>query len=177
MSAEVEPAPDEACATESRRAWRLILFGVASVAAAPVVNLAVDGWTSRLVGLSSETGVSAFARLILTGTGLFAAGLAVSLRPNRPAILALACLTCVLARYGFQPAWDSGRLLAGFGAIVAGIATALMAVPQTYRRVGVSLLVLFHFGAILTAVTTPPSWKDEQAWLSQAAAVYLYRPY
>src|SRR5207244_5959125 len=64
---------------------------------------------------------------------------------------------------------------AGFGAIAAAIAAVLMAVPQTYRRVGVSLLVLFHFGGILVAVTNAPAGKV--AWLDQAASVYVYRPY
>ena len=179
MSAEMTPVRDAECdpAVESRRARWMILGGVTSVAVAAAINLAVSEWTQELESLADGPRLSTYVRLILTVGGLVAAGVAVSLRPNRPSFLALACLACLLARLGFHPAWDSGRLLAGFGAIAAGIGAVLMAVPQTYRRVGVSLLVLFHFGGILVAVTRPPSVQSEPPWLNQAARAYIYRPY
>ena len=66
-------------------------------------------------------------------------------------------------------------MLAGFAAIVAGIAALLMALPRPARRVGVSLLVLFHFVGIFSQV----SWHSYEGlpWFNEAADVYVYRPY
>src|SRR5262249_2971261 len=124
MLAEPAPVPDAAhgFAAPHRMSWSLILTAVTAVTLAAAINVAVDGAGTPPEMPTSETSFSAFARLILAVGGLFAAGVALSLRPNRPSILALACLACLLARFGFHPAWDSGKLLAGFGAIVAGIA-------------------------------------------------------
>ena len=164
-------------ATNPRLAWQIALGGVACCAVAAVINLATDGLKPNPESLSSETGLAAIARLLLTVGGVFAAGIAVWLQPKLVGILSAACLTGLLARFGFHPAWDSGRLLVSFGSIVAGIAAVLMALPQTYRRIGVSVLVLLHFGSILAAVTGPPTYGYAAPWLSQAATTYVYRPY
>src|SRR5262245_13425289 len=129
--------------------WRLALGGLLAVIIAAAVNFAVEGFPPKLEALGSQTSFTAIIRLVLTVSGMFAAGLAVWFAPSRVGILVLACLTGVIARFGFHPAWDSGIMLAGFGSIAAGVAAVLMAMPQLYRRVGVSLLVLLHFGSIL----------------------------
>jgi hypothetical protein len=157
--------------------WQLALGGLIAVAIAAVVNLAVDGMRPRTDALSSQAGFAAIVRLILTVGGIAAAGIAVWLRPSSVGILSSACVTGMLARLGFHPAWDSGMLLAGLGSIAAGTAAVLMALPQRYRRVGVSVLVVLHFIGILTCVTGPPTHGRPAPWLSQAASTYVYRPY
>src|SRR5262249_61173928 len=104
-----------------------------------------------------------------------AGGWAVSLRPAKGGLVAMAAATWLVACYGggFHADWDSAKMVAGFGAIVAGVATAIMAGPvgiamlfgmpeliRPLRRAGLSLLVLFHFGGLCMAVTgpTPQPW-------------------
>jgi hypothetical protein len=95
------------------------------------------------------------------------------MHPAHPGMLGLACLAAILACFGFHPEWDSGRIVAGFAAIVAGIAALLMALPRPIRRLGVSLLVLFHFGGILVAVTA----DRPRPWISHQLHRLVYRPY
>jgi hypothetical protein len=167
--------PEVESSGTGRLAWITASAGFASVATAAAISLFVEAIRPQAEWLSRETSIASFARLFFTIGGMLAVGAAVSLRPDRLAMLALACVAAVLARYGFHPAWDSGRMVAGFAAIAAGISAVLMALPQTWRRAGVSLLVLFHFGGILTMVSVMPN--QEQPWLQNVAYTYVYRPY
>jgi hypothetical protein len=69
--------------------------------------------------------------------------------------------------------WQSIRLLFGVMAFVALVAAPLVVVPQNVRRGVISLLILLHFGGILSAVlSTPPTpWIVAQLWTR------IYRPY
>lgn len=156
MCNEFAPTEDAASgsAVESRHAWWLILGGVVSVAMAAVINISVVGFRPQPGSWSDETGFIAFVRLCFTVAGLFAVGVAVSLRRNQPILLMLACLTCLLARFAFHPAWDSGRLLTGFGAIAAGIAAVLMAIPPTYRAL---VAMMYQYRSINPATRKPRS--------------------
>jgi hypothetical protein len=170
-TADATPAPGDGPVEWRRYSQYPVGVGVACVGLAAVIGLAADNGAGQ-----AGTALPA-VRAALCIAGLFAMGLAVWLRPRAVPLLALASATCILARMGFSPDWDSGRLLAGFLAIVTGIGAALMALPQVYRRVGVSLIILFHFGSLLAAVTGPNTGGNAPPWLSQAASVYVYRPY
>jgi hypothetical protein len=151
-------------------AWSLTIIGVGSILTAAGIAIRAESHA-----ITSETSPSAMARLFLTVGGAFAIGIAISMRPADPNLLGLACLGAVLARVGVHPAWDALRILAGFAAIVSGIAALLMAMPRPVRRVGVSLLLLFHFGGIFVVAAHAPD--GESAWTVQAGRFFVYRPY
>jgi hypothetical protein len=72
-----------------------------------------------------------------------------------------------------NPAWDSMRLATYFLSGVAALASVLMLLPRVLRRLAVSLILLFHFGGILVAVTS----VNPQPWLSGYLWAKVYRPY
>jgi hypothetical protein len=95
------------------------------------------------------------------------------------ALLVLAALTAFLACWalylGPQRAgeWDTIRLLLAVATLVALVASPIVAAPQRLRRLGVSVLIVFHFGAIFVAVTSSPPGP----WLSQLLWIQVYNPY
>jgi hypothetical protein len=153
--------------------WPMAIGGAVAVLIGAVTGLIVD-FNHLAKNDKGEMVVTLAAlRLIPTVIGMLAVGLAVSLRPKLVPLLALASVTSLVARAGFHPDWDSGRMLCVFGAIVAGVAAILMALPVNYRRVAVSVLVLLHFGAILGQVTAPGA----QPWIGNQIASCVTRPY
>src|SRR5262245_24816435 len=86
-------------------------------------------------------------------------------------LLALAGGTVLGGYVAMSEEWDSLRL---FLIVLWGIslgAVPLILMPRIARRVAVSVLVLFHFGGILTAVTAvqgpggnPPPWLPTIVW-------------
>src|SRR5262245_3481739 len=143
--------------------WKLAAGGFIAVLIAAIIQLSQPGSTGALMVL----------QLILVFGGALLVAVAVKMRPNQVRLLVFASGTCVVAWLGMPNAWDSMRLVAGFGAIVAAVGAALLALPPNYRKIAVSALVVLHFGGILTAVTAPPT----QPWLSNIVGVGLYRPY
>jgi hypothetical protein len=120
------------------------------------------------------------ARVVLVVVGALAAGGAVAIRPRSAAILGSAALAAFLASVALSPApgsaedpWDSARRLAQVLTAVAAVAAVLLLLPRAVRRTVVSLVILFHFGGIVTAVTAaqPSPWLSGQIW------TYIYRPY
>jgi hypothetical protein len=69
--------------------------------------------------------------------------------------------------------WDSVRLFLGVAAAVAFLAAPLVAAPQPLRRLGVSVLIVLHFVAILSVVLGSPPGP----FLAQEAHHWLFRPY
>src|SRR5437763_16465057 len=159
-TADAIPAPGDGPAEWRRYAQYPVGVSVACVGLAAVIGLVVDDGAAK-----SSARLDAVRAALCIG-GLFAMGIAVWLRPRAVPLLVLASATCLLARMGFSSEWDSGRLLAGFLAVVTGIGGVLMALPQFYRRVGVSLILLFHFGGLLAAVTGPSTGANQPPWLS-----------
>src|SRR5260221_12013262 len=90
--------PVEKLTSDSHLAWITAAVGLASIAAAAIVNLVVEGVRPQPETLSSEVGAAAFARLFLTLGGMLAVGAAVSLRPNRVGMLALAFVAALPPR-------------------------------------------------------------------------------
>jgi hypothetical protein len=153
----------QALSRDMTHIWKLALGGTAAVLVAAVIGLAQPKATGFLVIL----------QLLLVFGGALAVAVAVKLRPTQVRLLLLASGTCFVAYFGIPGEWDSMRLVAGFGGIVAAVGAGLVALPTNYRKIAVSVLVLFHFGGILTAVTAPPT----QPWLSNIIGTGVYRPY
>jgi hypothetical protein len=88
-------------------------------------------------------------------------------------ILGLAALSGLFTWNGLAIEWDSARLMLAVLAGVSAAAGVLVLLPRVLRRVIISLVVLVHFGGILTAVTNvpPTPWLTEYLWAN------FYRPY
>jgi hypothetical protein len=140
----------------------IAIGGTISIAVAAALEFADNGSNFFVV-----------VRVLLTLLGALAIGIALYLRPSNVWLYVLACFAATLARFGFPAEWDSGPILSGFAAIVAGIGAVLVALPVPYRKVFASVLLLLHFGGILTAMTAPGA----QPWISSAFGVLFYRPY
>ena len=107
-------------------------------------------------------------------TGLLAAGGAAMLRPESAVVLTICALHALLASIGFDfLAWDSARLLLRCLAAAAGVGVLLALLPVKGKQVVASLLIVLHFGGILTAITStsPGTWVAAQLWS------FFYRPY
>jgi hypothetical protein len=113
--------------------------------------------------------------LLLLLVGLAAAGAAVAIRPSSWAILFSAAGVNFMAAFVAEMSeWDpSAATLFWIVMVMASVAGVLMLLPQTVRRVAISLLIVFHFGGIFTAITAAPP----QSWLSGQLWTYVYRPY
>ena len=72
-----------------------------------------------------------------------------------------------------QTTWDSASLLFRIGTVVSAVGAVIVLLPSVGRRIVISLVILFHFGGILTSVTAvnPSPWLSTQIWTT------VYRPY
>jgi hypothetical protein len=111
---------------------------------------------------------------VLTFVGLLAGAGAVWIRPRSAGVLGLAALAALLASFVADAGeWDSIAVLLRILAIFSGVSALAVLLPQGLRRVVVSLIILWHFGGILSATTNiaPGPWWSAQIW------TYVYRPY
>jgi hypothetical protein len=160
----------------------------------PIIN----PWVPLLVGLglalvaallpkwSGTAGV--LARVVPVVAGLIAAGGAVSLRLRSAGqsteeramsaiLLAVAALVPLLGYAAMDEAWDSVRLLFEVMTGVGVVGAVLVLLPRVARRVVASVLVVIHFGGILTAVTSVPPPNSDPPWLTTQLWSRFYRPY
>jgi hypothetical protein len=138
--------------------------------------------------------------LLLVLPGLVATGAAVAIRPRSAVVLGLAAVSGLLARWGLGAGdfaelwaagvpfhrlliqlliggevgtWDSAQLLVGVLSGVAAFAALIVLLPRVVQRAIVSVMILFHFVGILSAVASVPPTPALMNW----AWTYLYRPY
>jgi hypothetical protein len=154
------------------RPWPLVLAGLAMAGGG--LALASSSWI--------------VARVLLALAGVLTAGVAISRRlqsagqelPERvesAGLTAVAGLAPLLAALSCDASWDSIRLLFAVLAGVALAASVLVLLPRVARRVVASLLVVFHFGGILTACTSVPLRDQPAPWVSIQLWTHVYRPY
>src|SRR5947209_6937751 len=62
--------------------------------------------------VAQDTFLLVALRLVLLAVGLLAAGIAVTISP-RPGVLLGALVSCLLAKIGMNPAWDTASLVLG----------------------------------------------------------------
>jgi hypothetical protein len=156
-------------------------------------------WTLSLVGLGAVIGAIVLSnftadalvpvRLALIAASLILSGVAIQQRlrhgvtdledRTEPACLVgLGAIIAFLASLAFDPSWNSGVMFARVLGAFALFGACLVALPSLLRKVLASLLILFHFGAILTAVTAvSPAGGASAPWLSVEAWGYVYHPY
>lgn len=87
------------------------------------------------------------------------------------ALLASAGVLCVLACWAIE--WDTIQMLVAVLAFVAFVSSPLMILAQPLRRAIVSIIVILHFGGIVTAVIASPPMP----WLAGQLWTRIYRPY
>jgi hypothetical protein len=151
-----------------------------------VTGLVAAGLTLFLPDWTSTPGV--VVRISTTLAALLCAGGAVSLRlrfagqeaedrARSAGCVALAALAPLFAYAAANKEWDTFRLLLAVLTGVAVVGAVLLLLPRLVRRIVVSLLVLFHFGGILTAVASVPPPNGDAAWLVNELWTRVYRPY
>jgi hypothetical protein len=118
-------------------------------------------------------------RAIIVFAGVIAAGAAVAIRPASEKVLACAATTAFVAHWGLyagagrEAEWDSVRMVLAVAAGVALIACLIVLLPRLWRRIVVSVLIILHFGGILSAVLS----AQPSPWIFVVVNVYVYRPY
>jgi hypothetical protein len=153
----------------------LLLAGMTLVAAAWLIGAALEGSLPVL-------------RVSLLVLGVIAAGAAVAAhlryaradlegRLGSAALWLLATATLFVAWWALDPAWDSLALLLSVLMVVGVVAAIVTVLPQGWRRLAFSLIILFHFGAILNAIAVVPPRGGETPWLAVQTWTRLYRPY
>jgi hypothetical protein len=151
-----------------------------------IVGLAASALALMLAGWSGTAGV--LVRLLIVAVGLLSGAAAVSLRlsftgweleerTKSAGLLAVAGLISLLSFEALDAAWDSARLVLGVLTFVTLAGAGLILLPTRVRKVVLVLLVLVHFGGIVTAVTTIPPPGSMAPWLSNQAWVHFYRNY
>lgn len=148
-------------APELTAGFRPVLAGLAlAVVGAIVQFLNAGAWSA---GLGITLGV---AGTILAGAG-------VALRPSDSRILGLAALTALAGYFSANEVWGSVRMMFGVITAIGIFASIMFRLSRTARLVAVSALLLYHFGGVLSAITSPPPtpWLTSQAW------VRVFRPH
>jgi len=122
--------------------------------------------------LSTSTGVDG-PRVLLCVVGLVAVGSAVAARPESSAGWLTSVVGCGLAYAGIPESWDSFKLVVAVLAGVSLIGLAIVAMPERFRWMAASLLIVLHLGGIVTAITG----EGDQPWLFSQLFARGYRPY
>lgn len=180
MARDSEPAASSLSSAlrTFRRPWPILLAGLACT----------------VIGLALPRATVAPPRLLFLGAGLLLAGIAVARRLQTTtwehleervesavllAMLAFAALLSYLALVylGMEEAWDSGSTFLIALMIIALLGALLVLLPRVARRIAIVLLVLLHFGGILTAVTSVPPRNEPAPWISMQLWTHVYRPY
>lgn len=124
--------------------------------------------------------------LALTGVGVSIAWVAVRLREGRwlladrietGAMIAAAGMSCLVSYFSTREDWDSGKLFFWALFLVSLVGNALVILPPIGRKVLLSLILLFHFGGMVTAVTSVDPPNNTGPWVSKQLWTYVYRPY
>jgi hypothetical protein len=154
------------------RPWPLLLSGLgvtvpglclAVAEAWPLLRLAIFGACLIAVGLA-------------VSRRLQSAGGAMEERVESACLLALAGFVALLACLGMN-GWDSFQWFFGVLVVVALAGSLLVLLPSFWRRAIVSVLIVVHFGGMLTATTSVDPPNGQAPWLSSLLWTRFYRPY
>jgi hypothetical protein len=134
---------------------------------------AVLGLVGYLGGTEWLDGV----RVLLVLVGCVAMGLGLSWRAELWWVWGLAALTAVLGIVGLPATWDSYQLVLGVAAAVAVGGMLLLLVPPLWRLGVLSLYLLFHFGGIFLATTSPHTHNYPAPMVTIQLYTRIYHPY
>ena len=162
-------------------AVRLVAAGIAlSLLAAFLNGLSARHWV--------EGGFATFLRVLLFVSGLLLAGggvwwhlrlagLAFEERLASALLVAAADAAVLVSYLATDEAWDSLRLALVVLWVVGLLTVPLLLLPSFGRRIAVSVLVVLHFGGILTAVTSVGLSNGTAPWVPITLWSRVYRPY
>jgi hypothetical protein len=163
--------------------WHLTVGGLAVCALAWFLQL-VQGWVAG----DSLAPVIVPIRALLIFAGMVLASSGVGLRLRRAAtefeeravsaaLTSVAGFTALVAWLAMDDSWDSLKLLLAVLAVVAFTGVGLILLPRLLRRIVFLVIVFFHFGGILTAVTSAPPPGSPAPWITTQLWTRIYRPY
>lgn len=112
-------------------------------------------------------------RVFLVFLGAVLAGSAISMRPNLWWAWAMGAGASLLAVAGLPSSWDSYQLFFTVLTVVAAVGAGAALLPQFWRYVLVSAVILFHFIGIFMAATSPPT----SPWLTDQLFRRVFNPY
>ena len=154
------------------RSWLFLLAGLVLLGAA---------WLTRSFG-PLELRIA----LLVVGFALTYSAVVERLRrltwdfPDRleaAAMVSVSILGAVACLKAMDDEWSSGRVFfAGLFALTL-VGAVLLLLPPLLRRLALSLLVVFHLGGIVTAVTVVDPPNGSAPWVSQVLMARVYRPY
>jgi hypothetical protein len=159
------------------RPWPVLLAGLAITAAGLILFVAGDALAP--------------IRFVLFLAGLITAGAALSMRfrvagplfeermetAGMLAVAAFAALLALLAFIGADPSWDSMQMVLEALIAVTLLGVVLVLLPATIRMIVVGVLVLVHFGGMITAATTIAPPGSSAPWVSRELWANVYRRY
>jgi hypothetical protein len=157
-----------------RNPWPFLLAGLAAATLAVPLTL-LDHRQNDESG--SIHNLLLGARIALLLAGLLATGIAVTRQARSAVVLGLAALVVFTASHALEESWDTIGTLFRVATVVALFAGLVVLLPQGGRRAVVSLLVVFHFGGIFTAVSNVPAPGSQSPWLVSQLWSRVYRPY
>jgi hypothetical protein len=157
------------------RPWRVLLLGLGVVLVSSLL-IEYDGPVVTPV------------RLLLMVAGLIAGGWALRQRLSSAGedldervesagMIAVYALYGLIGFIGMAEDWFSGRIFFGFFLVATIIGSLLTLLPRLWRRLAATLLILLHFGGIVTAATCTPATNGRVPWLAQFVYTEFYRPY
>ena len=119
--------------------------------------------------------------LVLAGAGVSlhfkTAGQAFEERMETAGVLAVAAFAALLAFVGTDPAWESMEMVLVAMIVVALAGVVLVLLPKSLRMIAGGVLILIHFGGMVTAATNIDPPGSVAPWISQQLWVRFYRPY
>src|SRR5262245_29288757 len=149
--------------------WMIMSAGLALVAAGLIVP---EPWKFISIFLGSvAVGGAVWLRLATAGWEL-------EDRAKSSGLVTLAAVGAGVAGYVFNAdGWDSFAMVMSVAVGVALAGALLILMPPLARRLTISVLVLVHFGGIVTAVLSVPPPNGPAPFLVNAAWTYFYRNY
>jgi hypothetical protein len=159
------------------RPWPVLLAGLVAIAFGLLLSIAGDG-------LATVRFIVFLAGLITVGAALSmrfrVAGSFFEERMETAGMLAVAAFACLLAfadAVSADPTWDSMQMVLGalIFAAIAGVVLVLL--PVRFRLLVVGVLVLAHFGGMITAATTIEPPGASAPWVSRMMWSHVYRRY
>jgi hypothetical protein len=141
--------------------WLLLASGMITIAGGTLSSVALKDAAPWLTVLLISVGA-----LLTSG--------AVLVRCQSAVVWGLAALGASVGSVGFQElGWDSVQLLFLVLMAAAGVGALIVMLPTAARWVVISVLIVIHFGGILTAVCSaaPGTWVASTLWN------FFYRPH
>ncbi len=145
-----------------------------------VLGLVINGMAAALGGINYLISLAAWwegVRVLLVLFGCILTGVALSWRAELWWTWGLAALTALVGWAGLPESWDSYRLVLGVAVAVALGGALLLVVPKTWRLAAISLYLLFHFGGIFLATTSPHTHNYPAPMVTIQLYTRLYHPY